>query len=168
MTGRCDKAVVMLVGFEDQDNLGLRYLAASLQHEGHTAFISPFRDDPQSTLDVISKHQPHIIGFSLIFQFYAERFASLIGSLRAAGVTAHFTIGGHYASFEPELLFDCIPGLDSIVRFEGEETLNELAAGIVTGEDWREIPGIAYREDGKVNLTSQRVGKRQLDDLPWG
>src|SRR5689334_23535453 len=41
-------------------------------------------------------------------------------ALREAGVTAHFTMGGHYASFEPTEILRRIPGLDSVVRFEGE------------------------------------------------
>ena len=48
-------------------------------------------------------------------------------------MTAHFTIGGHYASFEPEALLSAIPQLDSVVRFEGEDTLVEIAGQLAAG-----------------------------------
>ena len=46
----------------------------------------------------------------------APDFGQVIEALREAGVTAHFTMGGHYASFEPtEILVACrdwIPSSD--------------------------------------------------------
>src|SRR6476469_9576684 len=116
-------ARVLLVGFQDRDNLGLRYLASSLKQAGHEIRIETFGKDPKPLVHLAYRWRPDIIGFSLIFQFMAPDFARVIHALRAAGITAHFTMGGHYASFAPETLLDLIPELDSVVRFEGERTL---------------------------------------------
>ena len=61
--------------------------------------------------------------------------------LRDAGIDCHFTMGGHYP--EPELSGDArlAPELDSVVRFEGEITLLELADAAAPGRDWRKIAG---------------------------
>ena len=75
---------------------------------------------------MIEEEQPDVVGFSLIFQYMVPEFGAVIRALRDAGVDAHFTIGGHYASFEPTELLRMIPELDRVVRFEGEETLAEL------------------------------------------
>lgn len=160
-------AGVALVGFEDQDNLGLRYLSSRLRQAGHTTRIVTVSQDPACVLGAIRGMDPDIVGFSLIFQYLVPRFAELLGFLRREGVEAHFTMGGHYASFEPEDLLEAIPELDSVVRFEGEDTLLEMAACMADGREWRDVPGIAYRNGPGASLTPVRPGRKDLDELPW-
>ena len=157
---------VLLVGYEDRDNLGLRYLLASLQVAGHSCSIVRYDSDPRSLVAVAKKRQPVLIGFSLIFQYMAPDFSRVITALREAGVGAHITIGGHYASFDYEKVLRCMPGLDSVVRFEGELTVCKLTERIKCGQDWCDIDGIAYR--GKDEITSNPVRSpiQDLDSLP--
>ena len=167
MCDEADRARVLLVGFEDQDNLGLRYLSSRLKQAGHAVRLVGVSNGPEPVLEEIRKLDPHLVGFSLIFQYLVPQFASLMSSLRSAGVTAHFTIGGHYASFEPQILFEAIPHLDSIVRWEGENTLLELAERIVGDRNWRETLGIALKGPREVEFTAPRPALRNLDELPW-
>jgi anaerobic magnesium-protoporphyrin IX monomethyl ester cyclase len=160
-------ARVLLVGFQDQDNLGLGYLASSLKAAGPEARIESFLADAGPLLAMAREWQPDIIGFSMIFQFMAPDFAQIICALRAGGVTAHFTMGGHYASFAPDTLLQLIPELDSVVRFEGERTLVELTAAIVARQPWHGISGIAWRDDDRVHTTPIREDPVDLDRLPW-
>jgi radical SAM superfamily enzyme YgiQ (UPF0313 family) len=160
-------ARVLLVGFQDQDNLGLRYLASSLLEAGHDVRIESFGTDAAPLVAVARRWWPDVIGFSMIFQFMAPDFAHVIRALRAAGVPAHVTMGGHYASFAPETLLDLIPELDSVVRFEGEHAIVELTAAVVAGSPWREIRGIAWRDREGVHLTPPRDDKLDLDAIPW-
>jgi len=95
---------VLLVGYEDQDNLGIRYLSSRLLRDGHHTRIVAFGADPGVLLSIIRQERPDVVGFSLIFQYMVPEFAWVIRALREAGVTSHFTIGGHYASFEPAAL----------------------------------------------------------------
>jgi radical SAM superfamily enzyme YgiQ (UPF0313 family) len=76
-------------------------------------------------------------------------------------------MGGHYASFAPETLLQLIPELDSVVRFEGERPMVELAGAIAAGRPWREIHGIAFRDGDVVRTTPPRDDKVDLDSLPW-
>jgi anaerobic magnesium-protoporphyrin IX monomethyl ester cyclase len=161
-------ARVLLVGFQEQDNLGLRYLASSLRAAGHEVRIETFRTESADPLVEVARWwTPDIIGFSLIFQFMAPDFAQVISALRAAGITSHFTMGGHYASFAPETLLQLIPELDSVVRFEGERAIVELATAISAGRSWRDIRGTAWRGDAGVHTTAKRDDAVALDDLPW-
>lgn len=160
-------ARVLLVGFQDQDNLGLGYLASSLRQAGHDVQIESFGHDAAPLLELSRRWVPDIVGFSMIFQFMAPDFAQIISALRSGGVTAHFTIGGHYASFAPETLLQLMPDLDSVVRFEGENTLTELTAKIVRGESWRDIRGIAWRDGDEIHITGPRMDPVDLDSLPW-
>lgn len=156
---------VLLVAYEDQDNLGIRYLSSRLLRAGHHTRIIAFADDPGILLTAIREEQADLVGFSLIFQYLVPEFARLIRALRAAGITAHFTIGGHYASFEPAALLEAIPELDSIVRFEGEETLAELVSQLDNPAAWRQTPGIAWLDEQHLPvLTPARQATPSIDD----
>ncbi len=160
-------ARVLLVGFQDQDNLGLGYLASSLRAAGHDVRIETFAADYLPLLRLARQWNPHIVGFSLIFQFMAPEFAQTIREIRQGGVAAHFTMGGHYASFAPETLLQLIPELDSVVRFEGERTLVDLAQALVAGQPWHSTRGIAWRDGASVHRTPPREDAVDLDALPW-
>jgi len=157
---------VFFVGYEDQDNLGIRYLSSRLLQHGHQTRIVAFGNDPGPLLRLIQDEQPDVVGFSLIFQYMVPEFAAVIRALRSAAVHAHFTIGGHYASFEPTELFRHIPELDSIVRFEGEDTLLEIIEHLDTPSQWQQIPGIAWLNQGNVVLNLPRQGRTHIDDFP--
>lgn len=155
---------VLLVGYQDQDNLGLRYLSGRLLRDGHATRIVSFGEDAGPLLHVIREWEPDLVGFSLIFQYMVPQFGKVMRALRLAGVTSHFTVGGHYASFEPEALLQAIPDLDSVVRFEGEEALAEIVKGLDAEEGWRNASGIAHRRGGAMVLNGPREGSIAIDD----
>ena len=75
-------------------------------------------------------------------------------------------MGGHYPSFDYDEVLRQIPGLDSIVRFEGEVTLVELLDSLRRGEDWRHVHGIAFRNGDKIVANPLRAPVPDLDMLP--
>jgi anaerobic magnesium-protoporphyrin IX monomethyl ester cyclase len=105
---------VMLVGYQDQGNLGMGYLAAVLKQNGHTVELVDVRDGPDRIAARVVAAQPLVVGFSLIFQFFLPQFRQVARRLRAADVTAHFTIGGHYPSLCHEEVLAQMPELDSV------------------------------------------------------
>lgn len=126
-----------------------------------------FERSPEEILREVLAVRPIIVGFSLIFQLYIDRFDRVIRFLRDAGVDVHFTMGGHFASLSSERTLNLLPGLDSVVRFEGEHTLLDLATTIAGGDDWHAIDGIAYRQDGAVTSNAMRPLVSDLDTLPF-
>jgi anaerobic magnesium-protoporphyrin IX monomethyl ester cyclase len=159
---------VLLVGFQDQDNLGLRYLCAAVRAAGHEPDILTFDADPRSLIARARETDPDVIGLSLIFQYMTPTFADVIAAVRAAGIRAHITVGGHYPSFDYKPVLELIPGLDSIIRFDGEVTLALLLNRLAEGGDWRDIHGLACRlDDGSVHANCLRDPVADLDELPW-
>src|SRR5690242_2090290 len=159
---------VMLVGFQHMGNLGLGYLAAVLRRSGYDVQVVDIEQDPAEIVRLARELNPVLIGFSLIFQFFIDRYAALIYLLRDNGIDCHFTMGGHFPSLSYEQTLELVPEVDSVVRFEGETTLRELVDAVVAGEDWREIHGLAYRDsEGKVVLTRPRALLEDLDELPY-
>src|SRR5215468_5236124 len=98
---------IVLIGFQSMGNLDIEL--------------------PEDELvAAVTEAQPMLVGFSLIFQFYIRRYASLMEALRREGCDAHFTMGGHYPTLSPQQTLAAAPDLDSIVRYEGEVTLLEI------------------------------------------
>ena len=159
--------VVALIGFLDQGNLGMGYLSAVLRQQGCELAWIDVRGAADAIAAEVLELRPLVVGFSLIFQFFLPQYRKLAQRLREAGVTSHFTIGGHYPSLCPEELLANFPEIDSVVRYEGEETLVELVDRLAKGEEWREIDGVAYLRDGKVVATKARALVEDLDSLPF-
>lgn len=159
---------MLLVGYQDQGNLGMGYLAAVLQANGHTVELVDVRDGPGALAARARAARPMVVGFSLIFQFFLPQFRAVAARMRAAGVTAHFTIGGHYPSLCPDEVLDQMPELDSVARYEGEATLLDLVRCQGAGADWREVHGLAYRDAGGAIVQSpERALAQDLDTLPY-
>ena len=64
---------VLLIGFQDQDNLGLRYLLSSVRHAGFAGRIETYTSDPEPIVELFTRLRPDVIGFSLIFQYMSSR-----------------------------------------------------------------------------------------------
>src|SRR4051794_23730053 len=163
---RGDEREVVLIGFQDQGNLGMGYLASMLKAHDRTVEVLDFRDGIDRIRACVLAADPLVVGFSLIFQYYLPGFREMAADLRAAGVTSHFTIGGHYPSLCHDEVLEAVPELDSVVRFEGELTLLDLVERLSEGRDWHDTPGMAYLAGGEVVETEQRMLIRDLDELP--
>ena len=156
-----------LIGFQDQGNLGMGYLAAHLHAHGYTVDLIEFRDDRASIVERVLASEPLVVGFSLIFQYFMLDYERLARDLREAGCNAHFTIGGHYPSLCHDEVLTAMPQLDSVTRFEGELTLLDLVTCLARGDDWRSVDGLAYLDDdGQVVESAPRALVHDLDELP--
>jgi len=158
---------VALIGYQDQGNLGMGYLAAVAQSRGHHVELYDVRDGADHIVSRLEGQSPLVVGFSLIFQAFLPQFRRFAVELRAAGITSHFTMGGHFPSLCQEEALAHFPEVDSIVRYEGEQTLLELIERLKAGADWRDLDGIAYLEGGRVVTTRPRALVPDLDSLPF-
>jgi radical SAM superfamily enzyme YgiQ (UPF0313 family) len=125
------------------------------------------RDGAEKIAKRLVAQQPLVVGFSLIFQVFLPQFRKLARRLRAAGINSHFTIGGHFPSLCPDEVLKHFPELDSVVRFEGEETLVDLVDRLLSNRDWRETPGLAFLKDGQIAESQPRALVEDLDSLPY-
>jgi len=158
---------VMLIGFQNQGNLGLGYLSSVLRQYGYSVHVVDIEQEPEKILQIALELNPVLIGFSLIFQFYIDRYALLVYLLRANGINCHFTMGGHFPSLSYQQTLELVPELDSVVRFEGETTLVELVDAVSTGQNWRDIHGLVYQDGEQVVATPARALVEDLDQLPY-
>jgi len=158
---------VSLVGAELEENLGLRYMASSLESSGHQVEIVPFnaeQDIPRVVEQVIA-FAPQLTGFSMVFTGRAREFCLLARALRDGGYPGHLIAGGHFASLNCERLLRDFPQFDSVGLGEGEELICALADHL---EEISRIPGLCYRKlDGSLTTNPSTGNPENLDALPF-
>jgi len=158
---------IVIVAIKESENLGIGYLASVLNDAGYNTRIFVYKDNNEEILKFLKEEDPAIVGFSVVYQYYIDKFIGLVNFLREAGIVSHFTAGGHYPSLKYKELFGFTNSLDSIVRFEGEYTLLELADCISSGADWRQIKGIAYKRGDIIVSNPLRAFEKNLDKFPF-
>ena len=157
---------IVLVAFQEQDNLGVGYLAAVLHRSGYDVRILDFRLGADEIARRLEEIDPLVIGFSIIFQYHLYEFKELIEHLRSRGIRSHFCAGGHFPSLRYRELMNLVRDLDSVVLFEGEHTFLELVEALATGREWRGIHGVAYRGDEGPTANPLRPLETDLDTFP--
>jgi len=158
---------VALVGAELEENLGLRYIAAALERNGHQADIVPFNSVHDTTQAVaqIAALDPEITGLSMMFTNRAREFCKLAEAVRETGYGGHLIAGGPFASFNCEQLLRDFPAFDSVGLCEGEDLLCAMAADL---SGYRRLPGICYRApDGSVAVNPSAGNPENLDALAF-
>jgi methylmalonyl-CoA mutase cobalamin-binding subunit len=171
---------VALVGAEYEENLSLRYLAAAVEAAGFVADIVPFEHSTRADdlAAAVVRDAPIVVGLSVPFQHHARATLGLAAALRARGYRGHITAGGHFATFEFENILRDHPGLDSVVRHEGEDTLVDLCQHVRDGMPVAGLPGLVARagRSGRLPIVgapapSIVVGPKrplpELDALPF-
>ena len=157
----------LLIGHQNQPNLGLGYLSAVLRADGVDVRVLDVQDGVDAIRAAVREAGPSVVGLSVIFQYDAGRLREVAEALRRDGYAGHITAGGHYPSLADEAFLDSAPAIDSVIRFEGEETLRELVRRLGNGQGWQAIEGITYRgPDGRVVANPARPLIADLDTLP--
>ena len=158
---------VALIGAELEENLGLRYIASSLENKGHQTAIIPFNseEDSEEAVRQTLAFSPEIAGLSMVFTSRGAEFCRLAARLRDAGYAGHLIAGGPFASFNCDRIVTEFPAFDSVALGEGEELMCALAEHL---DSLRQVPGLCYRSTDGRAITNPAVGNSdRLDDLPW-
>ncbi|MBW2459081.1 MAG: cobalamin-dependent protein [Deltaproteobacteria bacterium] len=157
-----------LVGSEQQENLGLRYLAAAAEQAGHDVTVVSMegRAELATAAAAVKAAEPALVGLNMAFQHTVDDYLELARRLREQGFTGHLTCGGQVPTFNHSQLLDEEPALDTAVRFEGETTLVELLDALAAGRPPADLPGLVWREDGVPVVGPPRPLCGRLDELP--
>ena len=157
---------IVFIAFEQRENLGIGYMHAVLSEAGYNVYIIDLRKERAEILRTVKDVNPFMVGFSVIFENHIHDFRELIEYLRENGIQCHFTAGGHFASLKPDELFEIAPALDSLVRFEGEHGVLQLANRLRDGRDWHTMAGISYMNKKELVNNTLRPLEPDLDVFP--
>lgn len=162
-------AKVALIGSEKEENLSIRYLGASLEEENHRVELVPYSSDRdlEKTIDQVKRFQPDLVGISIPFQSEATIFFQLIKKLRAKGYDQHLTLGGHFPTFEYKKILGKFPEVDSVVRFEGEKPIVQLAEFCLGEREISQVKNLVYRQENEIRKNETILEFPDLEDIPY-
>lgn len=160
--------MVVLIGAEYEENLSLRYLAASVFCLGFHAELVPFNavEELDRAADLTLRLKPLVVGISVPFQLRARELLSMATTLRERGYEGHISVGGHFATFEYENILRDFPAIDSVVRHEGEEPFAWVCERVRGGLPVMARPGIVVRGENGADVGPAHQ-LPPLDDLPF-
>ena len=151
--------------------LGLAYLAAVLEKEGHEVKVidcPACKIDHEKLKTELSLFNPTLIGITST----TPTTPSALQSARAAKEAcpnAKVIMGGPHATFMDKEILSEEPAVDMVVRGEGEQTLLELTQKSDDLDDpntLKTINGLTFKKDGKIVQTPDRPLIEDLDELP--
>ncbi|TFG05311.1 MAG: radical SAM protein [Promethearchaeota archaeon] len=149
--------------------LGLAYVAATLEEDGHDVKAldaACFQLTPEESKKWIKKFNPDLVGIQAFTPSvnYAVDFADAVKE-----VCPHTKVmlGGPHPTFMPEQTLGYSRSVDVCLRGEGEYTSVRLANALEKGLDLKEIKGISFRNNGSVINTPDAPLIEDLDALPF-
>ena len=153
--------------------LGLGYLSAVLEGDGHEVAIYDLGLEPDTPLgpeiDRIAAFAPDLIGFTAMTNNYhnVEEAAALLRDRLGSPIV----VGGPHATLYPDQVV-AEPSIDYVVCGEGEETLRDLVRAMGDGgvrptdSQLRGILGLAFASGGEATINAPRPLIEDLDSLP--
>ncbi len=149
--------------------LGLAYLAAMAEQDGHEVRIHDFglypRRPVEEDVKEIVDYKPDLVAFTSMTTSYhnVEQTAALVKE--ALGVP--IIIGGPHATSLPEYTLQN-PSFDFLAYGEGEYIWQDFLRACEAGDDrWDRIPGLWYKVDGQIVNGGSRPPIEDLDALPF-
>jgi len=154
-------------GFEQ---LSIQYLKAHLDRYGIrsdliNAQLLELTND--QIVECVTRGQYDLIGISCPAQRLYQAAKDIVKRLAGLPDAPHITMGGWFATVaHEEIMHDC-PGLNSVVRGEGEFAIIDLLSHI-EGDDFQSILGLTWRAaNGDVITNPVRPRINDLDNLPF-
>src|SRR5512135_519714 len=155
-------------GEETIPGIGMLVLAAVARARGYRVHLVDAKHQGASVDDVsrqIVALRPDYLGLSAttISVTNAARIAERVKALLPKAVTI---LGGAHVSAIPERTMDAFPAIDFGVVGEGEVSLFELLRRLESGHCVDDVPGLAYRRNGRVHANPRAPYLDDLDALP--
>jgi hypothetical protein len=109
----------------------------------------------------LKRHPEDVLWLGIPADFLSRaRVNRFVLTARRWGYTGHISIGGQFPTMYPENYLD-MP-IDSVILGQGEQVVEELLRRLVKRENWRSIPGLAFREGDRIHCNPNT-----FDHVPW-
>lgn len=172
MIGGPLKVALVALNRPGYQSLALGYLRAYAEaHErlrGKVAFQTldlTTETDPWQAAYRVLGLEPDVVGFS-VSCWNARAIYDACGVIHRARPETFIVVGGPEAGPIAEDLLRENPGVDAIVRGEGEETFAELLRALAAGKRASRVDGVTAREDGEIVSAPDRPLIDDLDSIP--
>lgn len=163
--------------------LGLAYIAAALENEGHSinvvdasatsvekkeVFLSSIYLFGLNSSEIINeiKDEPDFICIALMFTNNWLHDRELIKEIKKKFPNSILIAGGEHATAAPELCLNQSP-LDFVVLGEGEETICELIKTVENCLDPNLVDGIAFKRNKEIFHSKRRKRIKEISTIKW-
>lgn len=120
--------------------------------------------DYKNRLRELIKEDPLVIGFSVILGKFTKNAIGLTKMVKEINADIPVVWGGKLVHLVKEIIFDYL-NVDFIVVGDGEFPLLNLLNYLRDGKDYRNIPGIGFKEGGKTIIKSNISQVENLDSI---
>jgi len=129
----------------------------------HDVRILDMRCDPDLE-GALLDFQPDMVG-TTGYTAEVPHAQEICRTVRRVMPDAKVVVGGHHVSMSPSE-FDS-DDVDYIVFGEAELTFPHLVQTVESGGDLAVVPGIGYRDGGRLRVNPDRPPLKDLDKVPW-
>ncbi|WP_421384280.1 B12-binding domain-containing radical SAM protein [Bacillus salacetis] len=146
-------------------NLAIRNLKAFSEPD-YLVEISEYtiKDPLMNIVSDLYTRNADVIGFSC-YIWNIEETIAVVKMLKKISPETVIIFGGPEVSYDVPYWIERLPEVDFFVIGEGEETFKSLLGQIYGDQNWDEVNGIGYLNEGKVKINPQR-NKLDLRELP--
>lgn len=164
-----DHPLSRLVGRNDPP-LGLGYIAAYLRRAGHTVRLYDLNNGGvtgELFLRGIAALRPDLVGITTFTPGFMRARALAAEVKRRLGCLV--VMGGPHATALSRSTLGAVPGLDAVIRGEGELPMLAIASQFDAGGrvDFSAVPGAAFLEGGQYRESPGPGFLEDLDGLPY-
>ena len=155
--------------YDNEFPMGVGALSAVLKQKGHEISfwnqdIHHYPDD--SLTDYLDKNKFDVVIMSLIAGYYQyQKMKNLSKAINRSKHRPFYMMGGYGPTPEPEFFLKK-SGCDVVCMGEGEITIQKLMDAVENKTDLKNVPGIAWLENGKLQKTDRAPLVHDLDSLP--
>lgn len=147
--------------------LGLAYIGAVLEKGNDKVKIFDLTLDPEKPLEHkiedILRFSPDVVGISAMSHNYGN--ALFIASILKK-MDCKIVFGGPHPTIMPEEILKK-EFIDFVVIGEGEETFSRLCHEIDGSNNYKDIDGLCYKENGDINIQPRKNYIIDLDKIPF-
>ncbi len=163
--------------------IGLMYIAAVLQKADYKVeILDAFMEDAafQKNGDTISVgmpferikqeiciRKPDIVGIAGPFTCQIENSLNISNLTKELNPSILTVVGGPHVTLVPYEFLGDAKNVDIVVIGEGEYAMLDIAQTFEGKKQLSAIPGVAYRQDGKILVNPPRPFIENLDEMPY-
>ncbi|MFM9615627.1 radical SAM protein [Streptomyces sp. V2] len=152
-----------------RENLGLACITGYLRNAGYSVKslnLHGRTPSDEAIIDLIRRERPRFIGISIMYDLHIIDAIRLIRCARIAHPEALVAIGGAFCTYNAKLIAEQVPEADCVAFGEGELTLVGIMDRLSAGVDWRQTPGLYYRDGDRIRTSGMPV-LPDLSQMVW-
>ncbi|MBF0432227.1 MAG: cobalamin-dependent protein [Fibrobacteria bacterium] len=149
--------------------IGLAYIAAIAEQEGHDVVVidaEASKISLSAVLAEIESHMPQVVGVTCTTPLFPLA-SKLLKETKSKYPEMITVLGGPHINALPKESLEKCPSVDYAVYGEGDITFIELISYLNEPSTICNIPGIAWRNNGKIVVNDSRALLEDLDKLPF-